>query len=90
MKTRPSLQGIAILVMVSLFVAFGAALAFAKTQSKEDQPAGLAKILGEEPAKGARQKPLKITGFEIAGNQNVSEQVVLLTLESKIGRDFSQ
>ncbi|MBI2944041.1 MAG: BamA/TamA family outer membrane protein [Candidatus Wallbacteria bacterium] len=90
MKIRPSLQRLSILALVTALAASGAALALAKTATKEDQPAGLAKILGEEPKKGAKQKPLKITGFEIVGNQNVSEQVILLTLESKIGKDFSQ
>lgn len=57
---------------------------------REDQPAGLARILGEEPLEEEVYEPPPITGYEIVGNEHVSEQVILLTLESKVGMPFDE
>ncbi len=67
-------------------------LAEEPAQPEGDQPAGLARILGENPAvkQKKEEKQLPITGYEIVGNRNVSEQVILLSLESNVGRPFSQ
>ncbi len=90
MKIRLLARNRAVILVLAMTLVASAADGKEKRKAKEDQPAGLAKILGEDTGKAKKAKPMPITGYEIIGAQNVSEQVVLLALESKIGKNFSQ